>query len=65
MFIDAIDRKHLGSVRVDLMIFDYFRNDYSVRDIELLTGLTKNKVWRSINRTVSLLESGDLKMEDL
>lgn len=65
MFINAIDRKYFGQRMFDMMIFDYFRHEYSVRDIEVLTGLDRNKIWRSINRTVTLLERGDIKLEDL
>ncbi len=65
MFVDAIDRKYYGPHRLDLIIFDYFCNGYSYRDIESILGIDKSKVGRSINRITSLLEQGILKPEDL
>ena len=65
MFIDTLDRKYSARLSLDLRIFDYFREGYTVRDIQTLTGIHYSKVWRSINRTVTLLEEGILKKEDL
>ena len=65
MFIDALDRKHSGRMRKDLIIFDYVREGYSYRDVETITGTSRSSVGRSMNRIVTLLESGELKPEDL
>jgi len=65
MFVDAIDRKYHGAHRLDLLIFDYFCSGYSYRDIEILLGIDKSKVGRSVNRIVTLLEQGIIQAEDL
>lgn len=64
-FIEALDRKYHAAFRLDMTIFDYFREGYSYRDIESLTGISRGKVGRSINRIVTMLEEGTLDKEDL
>lgn len=65
MFIDALDRKYSGQFRMDMIIFDYVKDGYSYRDVESIIGVSRSGVGRSMNRIVTLLESGELKPEDL
>jgi len=65
MFIEALDRKYHAQVRLDILVFDYFTTGYTIRDIESLTGLGRSSIWRRINRVVSQLEDGVLRLEDL
>ncbi len=65
MFLDALDRKYSGQHRMDMIIFDYVKNGYSYRDVEMILGTSRSSVGRSMNRIVTMLESGELKPEDI
>ena len=65
MFLEALDRKYHAQTRLDILVFDYFINGYTVRDIETLTTITRSSIWRRINRVTSQLEAGTLRLEDL
>lgn len=65
MFIDAMDRKYSGRHRMDMILFDYVKNGYSYRDIEMILGTSRSSVGRAMDRVVTMLESGDLKPEDI